>query len=383
MPSIPQSLLWISLVVLWLFVLVPMLINKRDTVRRTSDVALATRVLNGGAKSRLFKRSGPAAGHRHDPDWQGDGQFTEDYPDLLDESEDYSDQREAIMEYDDAVREARMGARTRQMVVVAAVTEQTFVERDYLDVEVVDENSGALPVGGGVQASLFDAATQLEEPIDEEIPSAVEPEHVAEQEPVEEPQQPVAEPIGTDRLRDGTADEYEYVDDTSGLEVEDEPQTPLAPRGSSRQRRLESTSAAVVSARKYRFRKRVLIAMAAIMVVTAVLSFTVNPALWWSCGAAAGVMVLYLAYLRRQTRIEAQVRRRRQQRAARSRPLAEDAERQWRPGVDFTEFPTRLQRPGSVELEIDDEDPVFEHLDERPYSRDYRLSGELPRAAGQ
>ncbi len=31
MPSIPQSLLWISLVVLWLFVLVPMLINKRDT----------------------------------------------------------------------------------------------------------------------------------------------------------------------------------------------------------------------------------------------------------------------------------------------------------------------------------------------------------------
>ena len=40
MPSIPQSLLWISLVVLWLFVLVPMLINKRDNVRRTSDVAL-------------------------------------------------------------------------------------------------------------------------------------------------------------------------------------------------------------------------------------------------------------------------------------------------------------------------------------------------------
>ena len=45
MPSIPQSLLWISLVVLWLFVLVPMLINKRETIRRTSDVALATRVL--------------------------------------------------------------------------------------------------------------------------------------------------------------------------------------------------------------------------------------------------------------------------------------------------------------------------------------------------
>ena len=56
MPSIPQSLLWISLVVLWLFVLVPMLISKRDTVRRTSDVALATRVLNTRSGARLLRR---------------------------------------------------------------------------------------------------------------------------------------------------------------------------------------------------------------------------------------------------------------------------------------------------------------------------------------
>ena len=55
MPSIPQSLLWISLVVLWLFVLVPMLISKRDAVRRTSDVALATRVLNTGRGARLLR----------------------------------------------------------------------------------------------------------------------------------------------------------------------------------------------------------------------------------------------------------------------------------------------------------------------------------------
>ena len=70
MPSIPQSLLWISLVVLWLFVLVPMLINKREAVRRTSDVALATRVVNTGRKARLLRRRGPAAGHRSDPDWK-------------------------------------------------------------------------------------------------------------------------------------------------------------------------------------------------------------------------------------------------------------------------------------------------------------------------
>ena len=60
MPSIPQSLLWISLVVLWLFVLVPMLVSKRDAVRRTSDVALATRVLNSatGRPADQARRAG-------------------------------------------------------------------------------------------------------------------------------------------------------------------------------------------------------------------------------------------------------------------------------------------------------------------------------------
>src|SRR5581483_632630 len=84
MPSVPQSLLWISLVVLWLFVLVPMLISKREAVRRTSDVALATRVLNSGLGSRL-KKSGPAAGHNSDPDWQP---VDEDDEDELDEDDE-------------------------------------------------------------------------------------------------------------------------------------------------------------------------------------------------------------------------------------------------------------------------------------------------------
>ena len=83
MPSIPQSLLWISLVVLWLFVLVPMLISKRDAVRRTSDVALSTRVLNSAGNSRLLKRAGPASGHRSDPDWQpSEDELDDDYDDF-------------------------------------------------------------------------------------------------------------------------------------------------------------------------------------------------------------------------------------------------------------------------------------------------------------
>lgn len=392
MPSIPQSLLWISLVVLWLFVLVPMLINKRDTVRRTSDLALSTRVLNGGAKSRLIKRSGPAAGHRHDPDWQADDQFIEDYPEMYDETtaevDDFVAERDVIQEYDDAVREARMGARSRSVVVVAAVTEQTLVETDYLDVDIVDENSGALPVGGaGVQASLFD--TPLAEP------AAVEPDAADDVEADLEAEfdESVAETTSAPEDRpDPTADEYEYIEDSSGLEAEDDSSIPPAPRMSSRQRRLSNATAAAVSARKYRFRKRVLMVMAALMVLSAVLSFTVSPTLWWSCGVVAGVTMLYLGYLRRQTRIEEQVRRRRSQRMMRSRPVAdpmfEERSAPRGPEVDFPEFPTRLQRPGAAVLEIDDEDPIFEHLDEVQYSRrHYGMSrgmpGDLPRASGQ
>lgn len=394
MPSIPQSLLWISLVVLWLFVLVPMLINKRDTVRRTSDVALATRVLNGRAKSRLIKRSGPAAGHRHDPDWQRDDQFVEDYPD---EVGDYAEQRDVIREYDEAVREARMTSRSRSVMVVAAVTEQTITEPDYLDVDIVDENSGALPMGEtGVQASLFDPPLQESDgpTVDAGADATADTSADAGDWDAEDdwegelPEEPIAEPIRARTPRDVTADEYEYVDDTSGLEDEYEDPAPVsAPRTSNRERRLSNNTAAAVSARKYRFRKRVLMGMAALLMLTAVLSFTVSPTLWWACGAVAGVTVLYLGYLRRQTRIEEQVRRRRQQRMARSRPVFEEPAAR-RPEADFTEFPTRLQRPGAVVLEIDDEDPVFEHLDEvaysrRPYGRTQGPTRDLPRASGQ
>ncbi|MGI9163688.1 MAG: divisome protein SepX/GlpR [Mycobacterium sp.] len=365
MPSIPQSLLWISLVVLWLFVLVPMLINKRDTVRRTSDVALATRVINSAAKSRLIRRGGPAAGHRHDPEWRR-------------EEADFEAECEAEFEAGDVEQEAPVHARTRSVMVLATVTEEVTYETDYLDVDVVDENSGALPVGGGaqsvtgVQASLFDAPV-----VEPEQPAVADPEAVAEEPTVAQPvAAPVAESFEGDESEHSggfDADEFEYIDDSSGLEAEDEPAP--APR---RSRRDSSSMAEAVSARKYRFRKRVLTVLATVMVLTAVLSFTVSSGLWLACGLAAAVTVLYLAYLRRQTRIEEQVRRRRQQRTARYSPLEEAAPTRGR-NRDFDVVPNRLQRPGAVVLDIDDEDPIFEHLDEVAYSRRY----DLPRAAGQ
>lgn len=332
MPSIPQSLLWISLVVLWLFVLVPMLISKRDAVRRTSDVALATRVLNSGSAARLLKRGGPAAGHRSDPDWQPE----EDLDD------DLADEHQV----------------PRSVVVQAPATEEA--EPDYLDVDIVEEDSGALPVGSSADQT---------ETADDESDDEYQTDDVDE---------------GESDWDAADDDEYEYVDDTSGLEAEEDPPTTMAPAassGASRRRRYDSKTAAAVSARKYKFRKRVLVSMALILVLSATVAYTVEPSAWWLCGSVGGVTVLYLAYLRRQTRIEARLRRRRMQRMARSRLGVENTR-----DHEFDVVPSRLRQPGAAVLEIDDEDPIFEHL-EYAYAyagRDrYDWRRDLPRAAGQ
>ncbi|WP_156661000.1 gephyrin-like molybdotransferase receptor GlpR [Mycobacterium sp. 852002-51163_SCH5372311] len=335
MPSIPQSLLWISLVVLWLFVLVPMLISKRDAVRRTSDVALATRVLNGGAGSRLLKRSGPAAGHRSNPDWKPEDEWEDEPVDGTYADADQEQDEDEQQDVDDS----------RPVVMKRAAAEDG--EPDYLDVDVV-EDSAALPAGA----------------------EAVEP--VAADEDAEE-SEPEAE-------AEPDADEYEYVEDSSGLEPEedDEESSPPVAPAASRRRRFDTKTAAAVSARKYAFRKRMLVAMAVILVGSAITAFEVSPAAWWACGTATAITVLYLGYLRRQTRIEEKIRRRRAQRMARARLGVENAYDR-----EFEVVPSRLRRPGAVVLEIDDEDPIFEHLDDTVSMRNFGWPRDLPRAVGQ
>jgi hypothetical protein len=362
MPSIPQSLLWISLVVLWLFVLVPMLISRRDAVRRTSDVALATRVLNGGAGSRLLKRSGPAAGHRSDPDWKPEEEWEDEpvdgvYADAdLDQTEDLQQEVE-----DDDTDELR---RPRP-VVVAAVQEADDAEPDYLDVDVV-EDSGALPIG---------ASATVAEPVLLAVDGGAD---VAEFEGDEATGEVAATDSESESEMDD--DEYEYIEDSSGLEPgeDDESEVPFAPAASRRRRFDDSKTAAAVSARKYVFRKRVLMVMAVILVGTATASFKVTPTAWWACGSATVFTLFYLAYLRRQTRIEEKVRRRRAKRMARARLGVENTQ-----DSEYDVVPSRLRRPGAVVLEIDDEDPIFEHLDHAVPLRNYGWPRDLPRAVGQ
>jgi hypothetical protein len=338
MPSIPQSLLWISLVVLWLFVLVPMLVSKRDAVRRTSDVALATRVLNSGAAGRLLKRGGPAAGHRSNPDWQPE---QDEYDDLdSDETEE-------------------MPLSGGPAVTVAAAVSVEDTQPEDVDGEVDDTDSAALPEADEQPQPVAEIETE-----DEDTDAEFETEDAdADDE--------------DDAVEDEDDDQYEYVDDTSGIPVAEEPPATVT-HAFARRHRYDENTAAAVSARKYAFRTKVLMVMALTLIGSAATAFLLTPTAWWFCGSAAAVTVLYLGYLRRQTRIEERVQRRRMQRMARSRLGVENAYDR-----EFDVVPARLRRPGAVVLDIDDEDPIFEHLDYAPYAREYGWHSDLPRAAGQ
>ena len=334
MPSIPQSLLWISLVVLWLFVLVPMLVSKRDAVRRTSDVALATRVLNNSAAARLIKRGKPAAGHRSNPDWQPDH----------DEHDDH-------VHDDDDVDQADDVPPSRVLATVAAPLSAEEAGPDYLDVDVVDPDAAALPAAGAVSDGTAD-----EHDTDTEVDLGIDYDDKGEA-------------FGDD------GEQYEYIDDTSGIPVADEQPSRTAP-AHDRRHRFDPDKAAALASRKYVARKRVLMVMALTLVLSATASFLLTSTAWWFVGTVSAVTVLYLGYLRKQTRIEERVRRRRMQRMARSQLGVENTYDR-----EYDVVPSRLRRPGAVVLEIDDEDPTFEHLDYAPYAREY--SWDLPRAVGQ
>lgn len=385
MPSIPQSLLWISLVVLWLFVLVPMLISKRDAVRRTSDVALATRVVNNAGNSRLRRRSGPAAGHHSDPHWR---------PESADEREDDLDRAEATT---DSIPVAAPEPDTVRTVAVTETVQAVVTEESlYLDVEIIEEDSGALPVGASFAAENEPETAELPLEFDNvTTPTAairtVDEADFAtggtevEPEPAAEPATEVLADTATEQSDDaavaadptpdeGTEHDYEYVDDSSGVEAPEAEAEPATSTPEGRRGRYESKAAIAAAARKYRFRSRMLSGMGLATLLTGIAAFALSPSMWWLCAAVGTVTVLYLAYLRRQTRIEEQLRRRRAHRMMRSRHGVESTH-----DDEFDVVPSRLRRPGSVVLDIDDEDPIFEHLEYATMGRAY----DLPRAAGQ
>ncbi|MGL4307139.1 MAG: divisome protein SepX/GlpR [Mycobacteriaceae bacterium] len=271
----PSSVLWVGLVVVWLVVLMPMLINLRPTIRRTSDAALSARILHRGGR-RPPVRSGPAAGHRSDPNWQPE-----------DGSEDsMGESLETV-----SGQEAQVESAANASAELAAQSSET---------------------------------AQLVAPDDQE-----------------------------GNTTPGSYEQAGRREHRGGFDPEQDADAQLT---------------------KFTFRQRVVLGLAGLVVLTAVLAVITTPIVFWATGIAVVGLVGYLMYLRSQVRLERDIRRRRIARMNRSRLGVES-----RSDRELDLIPARLRRPGAVVLEVDDEDPIFDHLD--PYVP--VRAHELPRAAGQ
>ncbi|ONI86243.1 hypothetical protein ALI22I_26510 [Saccharothrix sp. ALI-22-I] len=153
-------------------------------------------------------------------------------------------------------------------------------------------------------------------------------------------------------------------------------------------------TAAIVAQAKYAFRRRVVGTLLLTALVTGVVAGVFYPLAWWGHAAVDVTLVSYLVYLRRQVRIEEDIRARRLARQTRRRPGRQTTEAQphavGTPSAPSHDTETtrdqaglapqpRFQhhiRPGTVVVEADDEDPVFVELD-GPEALPYR------RAAGE
>ena len=135
------------------------------------------------------------------------------------------------------------------------------------------------------------------------------------------------------------------------------------------------------SEKRYRARQRTVLMLTVLSLAGLGVGIALGGLAWAATGVTVGLLVLYMAFLRRAVRIEEQIRRRRATRATRAPQRHRDFDDVGDPFAD--EIPFHLRRPGAVVLEIDDEHPIFDHLPPFQHRRMMREEPDYRRAVGQ
>ncbi|MFE3191873.1 gephyrin-like molybdotransferase receptor GlpR [Nocardia sp. NPDC059240] len=352
----PNSILWIGLVVLWVFVLFPMLANRHPRIRQHTDAALSTRVLHRGGAERSA-RKGPATGHDTDPDYvpvrrklQHPSEDPEDRMTRSDDSVAASDEKEVDTEGSSSVAQATT-------VAAQVTTEAAAPEADSAETAAEPEESDESESGTGEPEPVA-AEAAVEEPDPE--PRAPQRTRI----PALRAPDPAPEPE-----RESDSDDEDFVPSRRG-------------RGG-----FDAEADAAARAARYTFRQRAVLGLVLSTLILAAAGFAIASLLWSLSALSVVALVGYLGYLRRQVRIEADIRRRRAARSVRKRTdLEDEAPARDRPRPDREETRTQLRR--AVLVEPDDEDPLFEHLElfdaaEARATRQRATGGRERRAVGE
>ncbi|UGT64439.1 gephyrin-like molybdotransferase receptor GlpR [Nocardia asteroides] len=374
----PNSILWIGLVVLWVFVLFPMLANRHPRIRRTTDAALATRVLyRGGSKRR--RKNGP---HDTDPDYRPPRRTRR-----LPQSDDAEDRMttsadEPVTDDEHTVTDPRAEEDRPADTELPDTEGETATEYD-----ADDEYDDAADADDRTDEDVDDADDQAPEPAaeaaeyedepyeddgeyqDDDAPEPETDEDAATRVSARIPPAPAKAPARLD-------DDDLYEDEETGSADEQDTAEPAERTDDdfvpTRRGRggYDPEADAIARAARYTFRQRAVLGLLLTGLLCGGLGLAVAPALWWGTGLSLVVLIGYLAYLRKQVRMEEEIRRRRSARLDRGRTRTEDEDaepaaprRPARAAVGMDRDTARTLRRRSVLLEPDDEAPDFEQLE--------------------
>lgn len=404
------SLLLILIVVLWLFVLAPLVVNTRKPIRRTSDALGKTRVLHRGGEELAttrrrpsFKESDVRVAEEVDDSLETvDAQVDDDFDvsdvlidDTVDEAADpavvdgdivyeleAADAEEEIPQADDsATEEATAESSDRSDMDVSddesadqsrqAVVDDEDAESDSAvasaegDVVRADESSSDVSVD--VRRQFVDADDLMfEDAVESEAEALSEAEEAADA--VDE-QAELDETVEDDS--DHTVesnDDAVAVDDTL---TEDDYAFAEKRRGRGG---FDPISDAQYAETRFARRRRSVAGLAAFIAVTVIIAAFAGGWTWWIPLVGVGLMTLYLVNLRRTVRAEQELRARRIRRMKMARLGVRNRE------DDELGIPQRLRRPGAVVVELDDEDPDFADLAYTDYRFDDDDYDEMPQA---
>lgn len=469
-----SSLLIILLVVVWLLVLLPMVVNTKEPIRRTSTAFAQTRVLHRGGEERLTPRR-----HIFPHPFKGEEAAAggEDVSVAADQTIDDKGAHETVVPSE---RTSSMAAKTTRTVIQATLPfEEAAADAD--DVPAAEVGEGAAdgastpdtvnvtdPASAGagaevgeamsdapteeiaitpelIQESLDNYETQGDSPVvvDTEIVEAdivaettsdPENEPEGEDEPiaaktssmetddVESPEEidtvtdtvtdathenPVTTPdnsVAEDSADDGAvavdgdlaiaaADDGDGADNPvsrlggalaakiAGFKKTDRnipepaPQLTLTAEDIAEAERRRGRGgydpvAAEAAAQKLYKRRRIVFLVLAVLLVPAIVVAAVFGGMVWIAPAAwCGIIALYLAALRSQVRLENELRQRRLAQMRRAREhRSQYSERE-------EERPAGSRFRGQYSLvDVDDGDPLFDHLETRPFVEEYMAS---------
>lgn len=424
------SFLLILIVVLWLFVLAPLVVNTRKPIRRTSDALGKTRVLHRGGDELATTRRRPSF-------TEADVRVTEDVDEsletvnasvdddfdvsdvLIDDTEDKVTDP-AVVDGDivyelepaeSAAPEAAEGALDSDAEQVASADAESS-EAEPADASAADDDDELIGVAddseelseGAAEISEVEAhdktssdsvradATSADVRVDARrefvdaddlmFDDSPEPEAGNEDEAVSESDAAKSDTAESDAevAAEAYSEEADSISASSleptsdSIAVDDSLTEDDYAFAEKRRGRggFDPVSDARYAETRFARRRRSVAGLAAFIVVTILIAVFVGGWTWWIPLVGTGLMAVYLVSLRRTVRAEQELRARRIRRMKMARLGVRHRE------DEELGIPQRLLRPGAVVVELDDEDPDFADLAYSDYRFDDDDYDEIP-----